>query len=137
LDLANTLVQHNRSMIHPGKDIKINLKGENFALSVQQATQVALMLNEMLQNAIEHGFEDYTAGAIDVEILKVQDDAIMRVQNDGRKLPEDFDMAIDSHLGLKIISNLAKAVGGQFILEMRFGRVTAEVIFPAEIADVG
>jgi two-component sensor histidine kinase/putative methionine-R-sulfoxide reductase with GAF domain len=137
LDLANTLVQHNRSMIHPSKDIRINLKGENFALSVQQATQVSLMLNEMLQNAIEHGFEDFTAGGIDVEILRIQDDAIIRVQNDGKRLPDDFDSVIDAHLGLKIIKNLAKAVGGRFCLEMRFGRVTAEVIFSAEVSDEG
>jgi two-component sensor histidine kinase len=137
LDLANTLVQHNRSMVHQSKDIQILLKGENFALSVQQATQVALMLNEMLQNAIEHGFADFSAGSIDVEILRDQDDAIIRVKNDGKKLPEDFDSVIDAHLGLKIIGNLAKAVGGRFCLEMRFGRVTAEVIFPADLADVG
>lgn len=136
LDLANTLVQHNRSMIHHGKDIKINLKGENFALSVQQATQVALMLNEMVQNAVEHGFADYTSGAIDIEIIQVQDDAIIRVQNDGKKLPDDFDSVIDAHLGLKIIKNLSKAIGGRFLLEMRFGRVTAEVVFPADLADV-
>ena len=137
LDLANMLVQHNRSMILPGKEIKINLKGENFALSVQQATQVALMLNEMLQNAIEHGFADYTSGAIDVDIIRVQDDAIIRVQNDGKKLPEDFDAHIDAHLGLKILANLAKAIGGRFLLEMRYNRVTAEIIFPADLADVG
>jgi two-component sensor histidine kinase/putative methionine-R-sulfoxide reductase with GAF domain len=136
-DLASMLVQHNRSMILPGKDIRINLKGENFALSVQQATQVALMLNEMLQNAIEHGFEDYTSGEIDVEIVKVQDDAIIRVQNDGKRLPEDFDSVIDAHLGLKIIKNLSKAIGGRFLLEMRYGRVTSEVMFPADLADVG
>lgn len=136
-DIAAMLVQHNRSLILPGKEINIGLKAENFALSVHQATQVALVLNELIQNAIEHGFELLNNGSIDVEILKVQDDAIMRVQNDGKKLPEDFDSVIDGHLGLKIVTNLAKAIGGRFLLEMRYGRVTAEVIFPADLADIG
>jgi two-component sensor histidine kinase len=137
LDLASTLVQHNRALELPGKSIDISLAGENFALSVHQATQVALMLNEMIQNAIEHGFEDLNNGTIDIRLTQMQDDVIIRVQNDGRRLPEDFDVMIDGHLGLKIVTNLAKAIGGRFSLEMRYSRVTAEVIFPADLAEVG
>lgn len=136
-DLASTLVQHNRSLILPGKDIKIDLTGENFALSVHQATQVALMINELLQNAIEHGFKSLNEGEIAVEVLRQQDDAIIRVANNGTRLPPDFDASIDSHLGLKIVTNLAKAIGGRFVIEMRFGKATAEVIFPADLADIG
>ena len=137
LDLASTLVQHNRALVLPGKSIEISLAGENFALSVHQATQVALMLNEMIQNAIEHGFEDLNNGSIDIRLMQMQDDVIIRVQNDGKRLADDFDVMIDGHLGLKIVTNLAKAIGGRFLLEMRYSRVTAEVIFPADLAEVG
>jgi two-component sensor histidine kinase len=95
------------------------------------------MINELLQNAIEHGFAGLNEGEIYLEILKQQDDAIIRVSNNGVRLPPDFDTNIDSHLGLKIVTNLAKAIGGRFDIEMRFGKTTAEVIFPVDLADIG
>jgi two-component sensor histidine kinase len=136
--IGETLSQHlQQSLLLPGKRIQISVTGENFALSMNQATQVALILNELVQNAVEHGFKRHDEGEIHVSVTSDQDDVILRVSNSGDRLPSDFDMAIDSHLGLKIVRNLSKAIGGTFVLEMRFNWVVAEVIFPRDLTEEG
>lgn len=134
--LAETLAQyHQQSMLLPGKTIQIDVKGENFPLSVTQATQVALVMNELLQNAVEHGFQTHDEGEIHVFVGSDKDDVILRVANSGDRLPSDFDISVDSHLGLKIVKNLCKAIGGRFVMEMRFNWVVSEVIFPRDLTE--
>ncbi|MBA3725594.1 MAG: GAF domain-containing protein [Armatimonadetes bacterium] len=136
--LAETLAAHHQqSLAHPDRNIQISVSGANFALSVTQATQVAIILNELIQNAVDHGFSKHEEGNVQVEVLSEKDNMIIRVSNSGDKLPEDFDLAVDSHLGLKIVNNLAKAIGGIFIMEMRYKWVVAEVIFPRDVAELG
>ena len=136
--IADTLSQyHQQSLLLPGKQIHIDVKGENFPLSMTQATQVALIINELIQNAIEHGFKTHDEGEIHVSVSADKDDVIIRVSNSGDRLAEDFDLSVDSHLGLKIVKNLSKAVGGNFVMEMRFNWVVAEVIFPIELMESG
>ena len=46
-----------------------------------------------------------------------------------QSLPEDFDLAKDSHLGLQIAESLVRALGGRFSLRDVFGWTVAEVKF--------
>jgi two-component sensor histidine kinase len=136
-DIAETLAQHHQQLLTVNRRIEIAVTGENFPLSMTQATQVALILNELLQNALEHGFATHDEGEIHVEVATMQDEVVLRVSNSGDRLAPDFDQQIDAHLGLKIVSNLAKAIGGRFSLEMRFNWVVAEVIFPRDLTEDG
>src|SRR4029078_3246819 len=52
-------------MLDPRHDVRIDVAGESFALPPQQATSCALALNELLQNAVEHGFAGRDRGSID------------------------------------------------------------------------
>ena len=52
------------------------------------------------------------------------------VSNNGDPLPENFDPTVASHLGLKIVENLARALGGRFTMRNDHGWTVAEVKFP-------
>ena len=45
-----------QSVIAPGKHIRMAIEGPDILLPSSQATSVALVLNELVQNAVEHGF---------------------------------------------------------------------------------
>lgn len=137
-EIADTLAQHQQqSLMHPGKSIHISVAGENFPLSVNQATQVALIINELIQNAAEHGFKTHDEGEVHIEVNSEGENAVIRVSNSGDRLPPDFDLSVDSHLGLKIVKNLAQAIGGKFTMEMRYNWVLAEVVFPRDETEQG
>ncbi len=128
--VAEMLVQHQmNSLIAPGRSISFDVKGDDVRLNMTQATQVALVLNELIQNAVEHGFQHATQGEIHVTVESLEGEIGLWVSNNGDPLSIDFDAAVHAHLGLQIVDNLAKGLGGKFLLEERLGWTVAEVKF--------
>jgi two-component sensor histidine kinase len=127
--IAETLgSQLQSSVILPGKQIRFSIRGDEIYLNTNQATQVALVMNELIQNAVEHGFEVSSDGDIHVTIEEKEGQIGLWVSNNGDPLPDDFDMS-RAQLGLQIIQSLARALGGFFRLENRLGWTVAEVKF--------
>jgi two-component sensor histidine kinase len=127
--LAETLVQHQQqSFILPGKTIEFSVRGDDVSLNTTQATQVALILNELIQNAISHGFKDTDSGEVHVTIEDTEGRIDLWASNNGDALPPEFDRA-KGRLGLQIIDNLARSLGGSFTIEDRLGWTVAHVRF--------
>lgn len=128
--IAESLVHHQQSsLMLPDKHIGFQVRGEDVTLNMAQATQVALVLNELIQNAIEHGFKDSSKGEVHVTVEAQEDDVSLWCSNNGDPLPPDFDASQASNLGLKIVDNLARALGGKFKMSDVLGWTVAEVKF--------
>jgi two-component system, sensor histidine kinase PdtaS len=128
--VAEALVQHQKtSLMMPDRHIMFDVRGEDVRLNMNQATQVALVLNELIQNAVEHGFHQTESGEVHITIEEKEGEVGLWVSNSGDRLPPDFDPASSSHLGLQIVENLSKALGGRFKIEDILGWTVAEVKF--------
>ncbi|MBL8047844.1 MAG: GAF domain-containing protein [Chthonomonas sp.] len=129
--IAEALVNHqSQSFILPDKSIQFEVRGQDVRLNMTQATQIALVLNELIQNAVEHGFRETAAGEIHVNIESGEDQIGLWVSNNGDRLPPGFDPQHASNLGLQIVQNLARGLGGTFMMEDRLGWTVGEVTFP-------
>lgn len=130
LTLANSLIQHQReSFSAPEKQIRFEVRGDNAHLNTIQATQVALVLNELIQNAVEHGFKDADEGEIHVTVERRDEEMCLWVSNSGCPIPEDFDIAKAKNLGLQIVDSLVRGLGGKWRLANVLGWTVAEVKF--------
>lgn len=128
--IADTLVQHQqRSLMLPDRHIMFEVRGDDVHLNMTQATQVALILNELIQNAVEHGFHETERGDVHVNVEEREGEVALWVSNSGDPLPPHFDPATASHLGLQIVENLSRALGGRFKLNNIAGWAVAEVKF--------
>jgi len=116
--------------LDPEKRIELRLEGErHFMLPAQQATSCALIVNELIQNAVDHGYGHKTQGTIVVRLLQTDDSMSVEIEDDGDGLPEGFDPA-QGGLGLQIIQTLVRDdLKGEFVLENGDG-VRAVVSFP-------
>jgi two-component sensor histidine kinase len=116
--------------LDPMKKIELKLEGEGqFLLPAQQATSCALIVNELIQNAVDHGLEKRSEGHVVVRLLQTDDSMSIEIEDDGEGLPEGFDPARGG-LGLQIIRTLVRDdLKGQFLLEDGDG-VRAVVSFP-------
>lgn len=126
-------ILHNtqQALIPPGKKIRTQVRGDEVLLPLQQATSVALILNELIQNAIEHGFRTVEEGLVEVEVRATGDSIRLTVLNDGTPLQKDFDVSKQSSLGLKIVDNLTRgSLGGRFQMLNEEGVIKATVEFP-------
>lgn len=130
--IASSILHNTKqALVPPGKQIHSRVEGEDVLLPLQQATAVALILNELIQNAIEHGFKDRTEGEISVRVEFTNGHVLLEVANDGEPLPPDFDAARSNTLGVKIIDNLVRGtLRGRFEISSADSRTVARVVFP-------
>jgi len=113
------------------RGIRLDLRGPNIYLPTQPATVCALVINELLQNALEHGYERQEGGAVTVNLRDDGEQITLSVDDDGRGLAEDFDLAQTRSLGLQIVKTLAEGdLKGTFELRGRDKGVSAVVTFP-------
>ncbi len=134
--VADSLVQHQQSsLIMPDKRITFQVRGADVHLNMTQATQIALVLNELILNAVEHGFDKSIEGEIHINVEEEDSEVSVWVSNSGDKLPDGFDLTRNSHLGLQIVESLVRALGGRFSLKDIFGWTVAEVKFARRLAE--
>jgi len=103
------LQQTKEGALDPEKQICISLhEGNNLYLPARQATACALVINELLQNALEHAFEGQRAGTISVELADEGDGVRIVIADDGEGLPAGFSPEDTSSLGLQIVRTLVQ-----------------------------
>lgn len=105
-------------MVLPGFALKKSFAVDDLWLSSDEAMAVGLILNELLQNALEHGFAGRKEGAIAVKLAA--DEAggyCLSVTDDGKGVPPDFELDGADSLGLKIIRTMTESdLHGRFTL---------------------
>ena len=120
-----------RSMVgelSPGK-VASRRVGRFGILTAAVATPLAMVLTELLQNAVEHGYRPGESGTVEIRTLRNRESAdgsadgrvtgdeqlVITVQDDGRGLPDAFDASSSGNLGLQIVRTLVVGeLGGTF-----------------------
>ena len=124
-----------RSMLRPDQHLQVVVKGSDIYLGSKQATAFSLVLNELVSNAIEHGFRERTEGNIEVELDWDGSDIWVRIQDDGAGLPQGFDLKTTHGLGLQIARTLVeKDLRGKLALTSNGAGTTAWVLFQRGVA---
>jgi two-component sensor histidine kinase len=97
-------------------DIACDVRVDEDALLLPDAAiPMALIVAEALANAIEHGFADGQAGTVVVEMSRDGPGRMrIEVRDDGRGLPDGFDVDKSDSLGLRIARMLAEQLRGRF-----------------------
>lgn len=90
------------------KRITISVSGKTFFLPAQQATSCALVMNELVQNAVDHGFPGREDGRIAIHFGETDASMVIEIADDGVGLPPGFDLASTSSLGLRIVRTLVQ-----------------------------
>ncbi|UDY24684.1 sensor histidine kinase [Nocardioides sp. Kera G14] len=103
--------------------VRVRRTGSFGGLNSEVATPLAMVLTELLQNAVEHGYPDAGGdgiGEITVDVARNGSTLLVSVTDSGTGLPEDFDLATSTNLGLSIVKTLVEGeLGGQITLANR------------------
>ena len=88
---------------------KIHVEAIEADILTAQVIPLGLMVNELVTNAAKHG-----AGEIKVSFGRAgAGNYILQVSDEGSGLPEGFDPAKTTSLGMKVITSLVKQLGGK------------------------
>ncbi len=114
-----------------GEQVTLTVAGEDFVVSSQTATHIALVVNELVQNSLEHGLRR-NGGSIAITIGHRENLLVLTVTDDGAGLPTDFHPAESDGLGLELIRALVtEDLDGDFKLAANdTGGTTATVRIP-------
>jgi two-component system, sensor histidine kinase PdtaS len=121
-----------QGILDPEKQIRFLVEGPELPLPAQQATSCALIVNELLQNAVRHAFTGRANGRVTVHLADEGDDLKIDIVDDGRGVEAGFDYRREGSLGLQIVRTLVRDdLRGHFqIVNMADGGARATVRFP-------
>jgi two-component sensor histidine kinase len=96
--------------------VRVARDGSFGLLSPEVATPLALVLVELVQNAVEHGLRGRD-GTVHIDVRRehrpTEEHLLVAVSDDGAGLPPGFDPATDAGLGLQIVRTLVEGeLGG-------------------------
>jgi len=90
-----------------GKKIMVSVEGDDFYLPSDVAANVALIVNELLTNSLEHAFIGSEHGKIVIQTVHGEIYSHIRIADDGVGFDPNKDVSPDS-LGLTIVKTLVK-----------------------------
>lgn len=100
------------SMSEQRPDQLIVVEGIETRLPTTTGTPLSLIVNELVTNAIKHG-----KGRITVRLTQSGEGYALSVCNEGSTLPEGFDPAACSGLGMSLVSSLVRQIGGELRID--------------------
>ena len=91
----------------PDRPMRFTVVGDGGRLPATIVTPLSVVLTELLQNAIDHGFPEGAGGGNVVVGLGSDDESLsVTVTDDGRGIEPDFDLSAAKGLGLSIVRTL-------------------------------
>jgi len=101
-------------------------------VDIDQAIPCGLIVNELLTNSLKHAFAEGQAGEIRLSLQQDADGAArLQVSDTGAGLPRDFDSRRGKSLGLQLVSDLARQIGGRLEIDSVSGAAFAVIFTPA------
>ncbi len=127
-----------QGLTDPGRPVQMRLEGTAGELTAEVATPLALVLSELLQNAVEHGFAQQ-GGEVVVQLDRRSSALHLAVVDDGVGVAEEWDVVNDANLGLQIAMTLVESeLGGTLEVERvgPQGGTRAVALLPVPAASV-
>lgn len=84
-------------------------------IELSQAVPVALIVNELLTNALKHAFTTEQSGKVNVRAEQVGNEIRVTVTDDGKGLPENSPLSEGTSLGFSLVTLLTEQLQGTLL----------------------
>ena len=105
--VLDSLITHALDLSPRMSELKISRSGEISSLDPRIATPLALVITELIHNALEHGLASQGSG-LNIDIDRSSKECIIEISDDGVGLPSNFNLNTSSNLGLQIVRTLTE-----------------------------
>jgi len=90
------------------KKITMNINSEKaYLMDIEYALPCGLIINECLTNSFKHAFDE-KCGDITISLTKIEDEFILKIQDNGKGMPDLANIKKSKTLGLRLISNIVE-----------------------------
>ena len=129
-DVLDQLVTHALELSPRMGELGIKRTGELGALDPRIATPLALVVTELIHNALEHGLAE-RGTELHINVYRDNTKVTIEILDDGIGLPENFSLNTSSNLGLQIVRTLTEnELRGEIDLTTTTRGTKARLAFP-------
>jgi len=108
--------------------LKINI--QKVELGVDTAVPCGLIINELISNSLKHGFPEKDSGEIKIDFgYDENNKLILKISDNGKGIPKDFDVENSDSLGLRLVNNLTTQLNGKVDYYNNNGTIV-KLVFP-------
>lgn len=111
------------------RPVALRAEVEPCVLPLETARSTALIVNELVTNALKHAFPDERPGNVKIRLAREQDEAVLIVEDDGVGLPSVSPSR--AGFGQKLVRSLAQQLGGALTIHTEPIGTRCELRFPA------
>jgi two-component sensor histidine kinase len=102
--------------------IRLKIDAQEVLLNINTAIPCGLIVNELVSNALKHGFPEGRSGELDIDLRHVEGDGyVLQVKDDGVGYPEGLDFRKTETLGMQIVSTLVEQIDGRLEISRKKG----------------
>ena len=109
--LVNNIVQ---SYSYSKEKIQLSVSVEKITLSLDISIPVGLIINELVTNAIKHGFPGSKTGIITIHLKSENNFVFLELKDDGVGFAPGVDFENSHSLGLQLVNTLIEQIEGKF-----------------------
>ena len=111
------------------RNINLILDLDPIELNIESANPCGLIVNELVSNAIEHGFTDRHSGNIWLGLKRnLKHQIVLTIQDDGVGFDQDFDLHNSDSLGLELVFTFVEQLNGEITWDKSNG-TKIEIVF--------
>jgi predicted ATPase/two-component sensor histidine kinase len=104
------------------RNINLILDLEPIELNIESANPCGLIVNELISNALEHGFGDRSGGNIWLKLKhNSASQVVLTIQDDGVGFKPGLDLYNSDSLGLELVCTLVEQLEGEIQLDQTLG----------------
>ena len=129
-EVLDSLVSHALDLSPRMNELTIERTGELGSLEPRIATPLALVITELIHNALEHGLAE-EGSKLGIHVSSQGHQLRVTISDDGVGLPDGFNIATSPNLGLQIVSTLTEnELRGTLTLTSDSTETQAVLLFP-------
>jgi PAS domain S-box-containing protein len=99
--------------------VNIKVHAPHTALPINEAIPCGLVINELVSNALKHGFAQGRGGQIEVSVAQAESGCVeLSVSNDGHAIADEQALSKPSSLGLQLVRLLTRQLRGSLDIQL-------------------
>jgi len=96
---------------------EINKKIDDFFLDTKYLIPLGIIINELLTNIMKYAFTKQTSRLVEIRVTETKGKVSLIIQDNGKGLPDGFDLTDSDGFGLTLIKMLSQQLYGTFAFE--------------------